>query len=608
MKHILSLEEAAVMNPQTKKQMKKLQKKSGSSANSKKSSKDKTTTSTNISGADTYGPKNESLLRDKTKTQMEELNRTIKSAGGDIQDIVKKGEQTKEYQIPNTYYMDNPFDTNRTSIETQEHFVSHGAHDKSIAMLSKDPENIAKLNRSLVKEDVNNDSLRTMNAHFQSYILPNLTDEEQSIIKKLDIIIFKYNYDNEVGIRLSFKTPSNRDDVYQLLLVNVTPPNYNDMVKIVEKFGLVSDYDNKNKLYLDIYYKNKKQNMNTNRRINEGSYTNFLTNYGKQIKTALNQLRKINKVITDGLSNESDYEKGFDNLLSKYDELVVNGIDRMLMSAKYIDETDIAELAIRNSDKNGTEPQFVIFAIEDLYKTLVHDEEMMESKKIPSESSPSDDLKSNFRSWEQDHDNEESAEELFNILSDRHPDYDEDDLKQMAYDWVGVETPEHHEYMRDYIYHGRSEMPEEYNESVVNEAKKTKTKTKTKKDNSIEPFKRLKNLKHFHELSYDGDTTEKSNVNDDSWVKGTKEDLLRPMFKNLPDTTIRPSYDVLRTGKMITLFGRESRVIGIKNGELTVDVMGKDDEHEIVKYDMNNVLKELEKSNKKENKTKKSKK
>ena len=99
MKHILSIEEAAMMNPQTKKQMNKLKKQAGASAGSKKSSKDKTTTSTNISGADTYGPKNESLLRDKTKTQMEELNRTIKSAGGDIQDIVKKGEQTNRQRV-----------------------------------------------------------------------------------------------------------------------------------------------------------------------------------------------------------------------------------------------------------------------------------------------------------------------------------------------------------------------------------------------------------------------------------------------------------------------------------------------------------------------------
>jgi hypothetical protein len=580
MKHILTLEEAAMMNPQTKKQMSKLKKQAGASAGSKKSSKDKTTTSTNIGKADTYGPKNESLIRDKSKKQMDDLNRTIKAAGGDIQDIVKKGEKVKEYQIPNAYYMDNPFDAKRTSIETQEHFVKNGAHYKSVPMKSKEQSNIIKLNAG-VNENIDNDSLRTMNAHFQTYVFPHLTIEEQDIIKKLDIIIFKYNYDNETSVRLSFKTPENREDVYQLILVNVTYPIYKDMVKIVEKFDLISDYDNKNKLYLNIYYKNKKQNMNANRRINEGSYTTFLTNYGKQIKKALSQLRELEKNVMNNPDMELTYDDAFDNLIDKYDEMVVNGIDRLLMSSKYIDETDIAELAIRNQDRNGTEPQFLLFAIEDLYNSLIKDQEIMEGRRDKSEAEPSDDLKANFRSWEIDCDNEESAEELAGILSDRHPDYDFEDLRKMAYDWVGCEM----------------------NESV-NEAKEF-SKIKHKKVEFVEPFKKLKNLKHFHELSYDGDTTEKSNVNDDSWIKGRKEDFVRPMFKNLPDTTIRPSYDALRTGKMITLFGRECRVIGIKNGELTVDVMGKDDKHETEKYDMNDVMKELKKTQKKEKKSKK---
>jgi hypothetical protein len=204
----------------------------------------------------------------------------------------------------------------------------------------------------------------------------------------------------------------------------------------------------------------------------------------------------------------------------------------------------------------------------------------MEGKRDRSEAHPLDDLKANFRSWEVDCDDEDSAEELAGILMDRHPDFDGEKLRKMAYDWVGCE----------------------FVSESINEAKKT---TKPKKDNYVEPFKKLKNLKHFHELSYDGDTTEKSNVNDDSWVKGTKEDLLRPMFKNLPDTTIRPSYDVLRTGSMITLFGRECRVEGIKNGELTVSVMGKDDKHETEKYDMKDVLREIKKNSKKEKKSKK---
>lgn len=51
----------------------------------------------------------------------------------------------------------------------------------------------------------------------------------------------------------------------------------------------------------------------------------------------------------------------------------------------------------------------------------------------------SDDLKSNFRSWEYDHDNEKDAEGLFAILKDRHPNESDEKLKQMAYNWVGYE-------------------------------------------------------------------------------------------------------------------------------------------------------------------------
>lgn len=51
---------------------------------------------------------------------------------------------------------------------------------------------------------------------------------------------------------------------------------------------------------------------------------------------------------------------------------------------------------------------------------------------------PLDDLKSNFRSWEDNETTSESAEELFGILCNRHPDFDKDKLKDMAYHWVGA--------------------------------------------------------------------------------------------------------------------------------------------------------------------------
>ena len=52
----------------------------------------------------------------------------------------------------------------------------------------------------------------------------------------------------------------------------------------------------------------------------------------------------------------------------------------------------------------------------------------------------SDDLKSNFRSWETDNDNLESLHELAAILSDRHGISYEEALTVSA-NWIGYEEP-----------------------------------------------------------------------------------------------------------------------------------------------------------------------
>jgi hypothetical protein len=48
-----------------------------------------------------------------------------------------------------------------------------------------------------------------------------------------------------------------------------------------------------------------------------------------------------------------------------------------------------------------------------------------------------DDLKANFRSWEQDCDTEEDAMTLISIMMERHPDEDSERVKKICYDWVG---------------------------------------------------------------------------------------------------------------------------------------------------------------------------
>ena len=50
-----------------------------------------------------------------------------------------------------------------------------------------------------------------------------------------------------------------------------------------------------------------------------------------------------------------------------------------------------------------------------------------------------DDLKTNFRSWEQDCNTVEDAEHLTELMLARHPKEDAKVVRQWCFQWVGVE-------------------------------------------------------------------------------------------------------------------------------------------------------------------------
>ena len=56
-----------------------------------------------------------------------------------------------------------------------------------------------------------------------------------------------------------------------------------------------------------------------------------------------------------------------------------------------------------------------------------------------SESHPMDDLRANFRSWEEEDNTQRDAEELTQILQRRHQDFDLEYLRKLAYEWCGVD-------------------------------------------------------------------------------------------------------------------------------------------------------------------------
>jgi len=77
-------------------------------------------------------------------------------------------------------------------------------------------------------------------------------------------------------------------------------------------------------------------------------------------------------------------------------------------------------------------------------------------------------------------------------------------------------------------------------------------------------------------------------LNDDSWVKGTKEDFLRPMFKNLPDHKDRFPYDILRSGKFLET--KDGKIVGqidtLKGKVIVLDIINDENKHEYKEFNL----------------------
>lgn len=104
-----------------------------------------------------------------------------------------------------------------------------------------------------------------------------------------------------------------------------------------------------------------------NFKMNEGSYEDFMTNYGQEIRKAAIQLKEIEKF--QELASEETMDSvasEIDNVLSKYDK----NLDRFIFGHFHDHVREISDFAIRNMNQFGTEPQMVLFAIEDVHNLL----------------------------------------------------------------------------------------------------------------------------------------------------------------------------------------------------------------------------------------------
>ena len=104
-------------------------------------------------------------------------------------------------------------------------------------------------------------------------------------------------------------------------------------------------------------------------KLNETSRTDFSTSYAKDIKAAIAKLKALSSSLKG--ASESVFEKleavSGQGPLAQYDEFVIDRLMALAMGpAASITEDKILDIAFRNYEKTGTEPQFTVFAIDDL--------------------------------------------------------------------------------------------------------------------------------------------------------------------------------------------------------------------------------------------------
>ena len=111
--------------------------------------------------------------------------------------------------------------------------------------------------------------------------------------------------------------------------------------------------------------------------INESSYTDFLMHYGDEIRVAIQRLDKIGQE-SAGEEDFFNYDE-IDQRLENYDKNVIDEIDDWVVRG--VAPEEIAEFAIRNQDRYGTEPRMVLYAIEDYFHACgLYDEDEEEDE------------------------------------------------------------------------------------------------------------------------------------------------------------------------------------------------------------------------------------
>lgn len=97
-----------------------------------------------------------------------------------------------------------------------------------------------------------------------------------------------------------------------------------------------------------------------------GSY-DTISGYEDELETAVKKLKKVTPDMYKNLSDEENMRVS--KVLRPYEDNVYDYIMHWVESGD-VDASDVAQLAHENEEEFGTEPQFVIFAIDDFCKVF----------------------------------------------------------------------------------------------------------------------------------------------------------------------------------------------------------------------------------------------
>jgi len=104
--------------------------------------------------------------------------------------------------------------------------------------------------------------------------------------------------------------------------------------------------------------------------LKENTYTDFLVNYGSEIRIALLELNKVAKAVEINSISRESFDKAYDYIEGIYDGPVVSFIEDAITNKRSATAEDMASVGLQIQNRYGTEPRMVIYAIDDFCSRL----------------------------------------------------------------------------------------------------------------------------------------------------------------------------------------------------------------------------------------------